>query len=285
MSAMPAPAERTEAPPRRREGARTTSRARAHQSGTTVRRGAAPRTARRVSGPARGKAATAPRAPRRVATAGGAVALPGPTLAPRLLDVARGLPDSKWLDRLMRGQGWVVLIGIALIGIVAMQVHLLKLNAGIGRAVEHSATLERQNADLRADVSRLSAPERIQQVAGRIGLVMPAAGDVRYVKSRQGSVDARRAAKVMRAPTPPEAATAGLAAAQGGTVTEPPAGTATPPAGTAPAATATPTATAQPQQQSAPATTTPAPGATAAPAGGTAAPGTVATPAGGAAGQ
>jgi cell division protein FtsL len=62
---------------------------------------------------------------------------------------------------------------IALGGIVAMQVSLLKVNAGIGRAVETSSTLERQNADLRAAVSQLSSEERIQREATEMGLRMP----------------------------------------------------------------------------------------------------------------
>ena len=301
MSAMPAPAERPDTAPRTREdgrrGARSGGAARkgarpaegspksaaragaTHRTGTTVRRGTTPRAPRRVSGPSRAANARSPRGAV-AATAGGAVALPAPGV-PRRADALRRLPDAKWLDRLLRGQGWIVLIGIALIGIVAMQVHLLKLNAGIGRAVEHSSTLERQNADLRADVSRLSAPERIQQVAGRLGLVMPAAGDVRYVTARKGGVDARRAAKVMRAPNPRQTPEQ-LAAAQGAAATEttipgtsapatPAAttGAAAPEATTTPGATAAPT-TATPGTTAAPGTAThvaPATGATAAPAG------------------
>ena len=297
MSAMPAPAERPEAAPRTREDGRqgaarqsgrpaaksraAASRPAAHRSGATVRRGTAPRAPRRVSGPSRAASARPPRGAVS-ATAGGAIALPAPG-APRLADALRRLPDARWLDRLVRGQGWIVLIGIALIGIVAMQVHLLKLNAGIGRAVEHSSTLERQNADLRADVSRLSAPERIQQVAGRLGLVMPAAGDVRYVKARKGSVDARRAAKVMRAPNPRQTPEQ-LAAAQGAATTE-----TTIPGTSAPVTAPATTGAAAPETTAAPVTTpdtgtaTPTPGTTAAP--GTAdpaAPATGTAPAGGA---
>ena len=38
-----------------------------------------------------------------------------------------------------------------------MQVSLLKLNAGISRAVEAAGTLERQNADLETEIARLSS--------------------------------------------------------------------------------------------------------------------------------
>ena len=111
---------------------------------------------RRTSGPAR---VTTGRAR---ATQARAVALPAPShpLA-GVLDVLRGLPDARWLDRLLRGQGWIVLIGIALMGIVAMQVSLLKMNAGIGASIEQAGELERANADLRSEVSKLSSEERI----------------------------------------------------------------------------------------------------------------------------
>ena len=227
---------------------------------------------RRVSGPAPARTGR-PRA--------GAVALPAPNPLQRPLELLRGLPDSRLLDRLIRGQGWVVLIGLALMGIVALQVSLLKMNAGIGASIERGAQLERQNADLRAEVGRLSSEERITTVAGRLGMVMPDANEFRYVRAR-GEVDAKKAASVMRAPKPVEAGTtastsattatpaaAGTtttsAPASGTTATAPPATTTTQPAQPAPAAPTTPT-------HATPAAGTAA-GATAAPAGTTPAPG------------
>ncbi|HEX8207157.1 MAG TPA: septum formation initiator family protein [Solirubrobacteraceae bacterium] len=237
---------------------------------------------RRVSGPAAPARTGRPGTGTRTRT-GRAVPAPAPTPVHRALELVRHLPDSKLLDRLLRGQGWVVLIGVALMGVVALQVSLLKLNAGIGQSIEKSAQLERQNADLRAEVSRLSSEGRIAKVAGEIGLIMPNAGQVRYVNVR-GERDAQRAAEVMRAPDPvDELGTVAPAAsattddpaasttttdtttpASGTTATAPPA-TTTPPAQTAPTAPTTPT-------QSTPSSGTAA-GATAAPAGTTATPG------------
>jgi cell division protein FtsL len=208
--------------------------------------------------------------PRRVsgpATRGRAVAQPAPQVPlARVLEALRGLPDSKWLDRLLRGQGWVVLIGIALMGIVAMQVSLLKMNTGIGQSIEKAGALERQNADLRAEVSRLSSEERITSNAGRLGLVMPDAGEVRYVETR-GERDARKAAEVMRAPNPPEE----LAVVAAQPTTEAPTTTATAPEVVAEPQTTTPPA--EPQATAAPTTGATTAGATAAPATPTAAPG------------
>jgi cell division protein FtsL len=237
---------------------------------------------RRVGGPAApartGRPGRAPQG-RRAPVRG--VAVPAPTPLHRALGLARGLPDSKLLDRLLRGQGWVVLIGIALMGIVALQVSLLKMNSGIGQSIERSAVLERQNADMRAEISRLSSEERIAKVAGKLGLVMPNAGQVRYVDVR-GERDARRAAEVMRAPDPVDATaattstttpttpgttgatTATTTPASGTAAPAAPATTTAPPAQTAPVEPATPT-------QSTPSSSTA--GATAAPAGTSATPG------------
>ena len=233
---------------------------------------------RRVSGPARSStlaaAATAPRTRR---TQAGTIALPAPSLPlHRLGEALRGLPDARWLDRLLRGQGWIVLIGIALMGIVAMQVSLLKMNAGIGQSIERAGSLERQNAALRAEVSQLSSEERIASVAAQNGLVMPDAGEVRYVTVR-GEEDARKAASVMRAPDPVDelatrstATTTATPTAVTTPTTDPTTSTApvTPPAdATVPVTPTEPTTTAPPAD---PGTTA---GATEAPVGATAAPG------------
>jgi cell division protein FtsL len=137
-----------------------------------VRRGAAPRTPRRVSGPAR-----RPRAGAVAAPAGGALTLPRIAL-PKAL---RGLPDGRLVDRLLTGRLWIGFVAFALIGIVFMQVSLLKLNAGIGHSVEQAQSLERVNADLRAEVSQLGSNDRIQQVAERLGLELPPPGAVTFL--------------------------------------------------------------------------------------------------------
>jgi hypothetical protein len=58
-------------------------------------------------------------------------------------------------------------------------------------------SLRIHNDRLHATVSRLSSDERIQRVAARMGLVMPDAGSVQYVRTRPG--DATRAAKAILA--------------------------------------------------------------------------------------
>ena len=106
------------------------------------------------------------------------------------------------MDRLVRSRAWVVIVGVGLIGIVAMQVSMLKLNSGISRAVDTVATLERSNASLKAEVSRLSSGDRIQSLAGQHGFLMPEPADVTYLRAGDKRSDGFRAARRMRAPRP-----------------------------------------------------------------------------------
>jgi hypothetical protein len=161
-----------------------------HAQRRSVDRTIAPRTPRRVSGPV-------VRRP---------VAVPGGATVGRRTAVARvrALPDSRWLDRALRGRLWIWLLGGALLGVVFMQVSLLKLNSGIGRAVETTATLELQNSALEASIARLSDPDRVQTGAVGLGMLTPPPGDVGYLASRPS--DAGRAIETMQPPSPEAAA-------------------------------------------------------------------------------
>jgi len=130
-----------------------------------------------------------------------AVTLPAPRRGSTgAFERLRALPEHRMVDRLLRGRVWIWLIGLMLGGIVAMQVSLLKLNAGISQSVERAATLERVNAGLETEVARLSSGERIEQAAAAEGMVAPPAGDVTYLRVRPG-VDPRLAAERMQSPS------------------------------------------------------------------------------------
>jgi hypothetical protein len=152
---------------------------------------------RRVSGPAR---RTAPsRSPAQDtstlrALAGGAAA------------AALRVPDHRLLDRLVRGRYWIGLVGAALIGMVAIQVAMLRINSDIGRYVDRAASLTRANAVLSAENSRLATVSRIEAEGARLGLVLPHADGVRYLFARPGE-DAAQAVATMRAPAPAAAVT------------------------------------------------------------------------------
>jgi hypothetical protein len=190
----------------------------------SLRHSPAPRHPRRVSGPARTRldagAVAAPgavayprprpaRPPRLPARPPLAVVAGGAALASRVAGVALDVSGSRAMDRLVRSRAWIVIVAFGLIGIVAMQVSMLKLNAGIGRAVETVNTLERTNASLRGEVSRLSDGSRIQALAGVRGFVMPAPADVTYLRAGDPRTDGVRAARRMVAADPQLAGPAG----------------------------------------------------------------------------
>jgi hypothetical protein len=213
---------------------------------------------------AHARSTVSPRGPRRIS---GPVAAPagGATLPRRgttfVFDRIRALPEHRIVDRLLRSRLWIWALGALLGGIVAMQVSMLKLNSGISRAVETTTTLERQNADLEASIARLSAPDRIESGATTLGMLMPPAGDVRYLTARPH--DPASAVRRMRAPSEDAAALMANGGIVPGSVAAPVLGAET--ATSAPAAaTAAPTLAATPVPT--PAATTPAPVSTLEPA-------------------
>jgi hypothetical protein len=112
----------------------------------------------------------------------------------------RALPETRLIDGLLRGRAWIWLIGVLLGGIVAMQVSLLKLNAGISRAVTTASTLERQNAAFEADIAGLSSGERVRDAALAEEMVTPQPGTIEFLRARPER-DPRLAANRMEPPS------------------------------------------------------------------------------------
>src|SRR5271165_1887203 len=168
---------------------------------------AAPRP-RRVSGPARPGGASRP-------ARGRAGAQPG--LAHGLLASLESLPRRLPLG----GRTWIALVAFALIGIVTLQLGLLKLNAGIGRAIEHQALLQRENAALSIENSELAESDRITTQATRLGMQFAPAGALRFLKAPTAGAAARAAAALS---ADAQASGSGSATAQAGSSSAPPTG-------------------------------------------------------------
>ena len=117
---------------------------------TVTRPRTAPVRPRRISGPVRRPLPAGPAVPR------------GRTGAFERLS---RIPDHYVVDRLLRSRLCIWVIGIMLGGIVAMQVSLLQLNAGISRAVQTQSTLELQNATLRDAIAEATSGERLREAA------------------------------------------------------------------------------------------------------------------------
>jgi cell division protein FtsL len=135
----------------------------------------------------------------------------------------RTLPDRALLDRIVRGRLWIPLLGVLLVGIVAMQVEVLKLNAGIGRAMIRTASLQTQNQRLRDTVSQQADPHRLMTAAAEEGMHVPAPSQPKFLPHATGSQLARALANI-HPPDPSGFAqrTAATAAAKAASVTSEP---------------------------------------------------------------
>ena len=102
------------------------------------------------------------------------------------------------LDALLHGRVWIALVFVLLAGIVFFNVDLLRMNREIATTATAASEMKRDNARLRALTARLGSSERIQEVAARAGLVLPAPGEVRYLRSNP-SVDGHDAARRLEA--------------------------------------------------------------------------------------
>ncbi len=179
---------------------------------------------------------------------------PRPAPAPRDTQPAGGLarragafvvslPDHAVLDRVVRGRAWIPLLGVLLAGIVAAQVEILKLGASMGRSLEQTSTLTNQNEQLRGSVAALADDQRIERLAGAMGMVLPPAGAVGYLAA---GPDGNVAGALANLHTPDSGGFVMLTTKNGalvtgdGTSTLPPTpGAPTPPAVTTPTSTAT----------------------------------------------
>jgi hypothetical protein len=163
---------------------------------------------RRVSGPAR-------RAAEEGSARGGRDEYGG--IAQALIAAVERLSHHRWLG----GRGWIAFVAFALIGIVTMQLGLLKLNAGIGRALEHEALLQRENAALSIENSELSSSSHILSLAARLGMTPVAAGAVHFLRARPG-IDIRLGAAALSTPAHVPAPASGESSLGSSTVTQAP---------------------------------------------------------------
>jgi len=184
----------------------------------TPRRAPATRRPRRVSGPANPIRNPTPRNPARAQTQRWA----GPAHA---IGLAEAVATHRLLDRLIRGRLWIGVIAFALIGIVTMQLVLLKLNAGIGRSLVRETLLQRENATLSAENSEVAAGEQVEAQAEHAGMELIPSGALRFLTAHPAS-DVSKAAAALSAPiatasTSGGEATASSASTTGGEATAP----------------------------------------------------------------
>lgn len=158
----PAPAPSRTTPPRKRKAAP-----------------ARPAPKRKAAAPVRAPARRAParkapaRAPRRV----GGQLIP---LAGRTAVAVGHLPDSGLMVRMTRGRAWIVVLGVMLAGIVALNVVTLSFSASASQIDQTAVVLDKENSILGGRDARLYGTGAMRNAAGALGLAMPASDEIRF---------------------------------------------------------------------------------------------------------
>jgi cell division protein FtsL len=155
------------------------------------RRPAAP--ARRAPGRRpRRRSAPAVRAMRPAVAAGAALL---PQAAVRSVGAVRDLSDSGLIVRLTRGRGWIAVLCVLLVGIVALNVLSLSLNAGSGRLSLQIDELKTEVSALRAEIDERLSASRVEAEAARLGLAVPDPAAITYLSASHG--DAERLSRLL----------------------------------------------------------------------------------------
>lgn len=181
-----AAARRVAASPARRATAARSAlkpRPRVAQPRPRPARAGVPRPAARSAG--RSRAAAPSRRPRRSQST--PIAGFVPVVVGRTAGAVGGIADSGLVVRLTRGRLWIGVLGTLLVGIVALNVWALSLNASSSRVAGQTDGLKRANSALQARIAGELSNEQVQAVAAKLGLIVPEPGAIRYL---EGGVDA-----------------------------------------------------------------------------------------------
>jgi hypothetical protein len=197
---------RTDDPPRK-PGRRKASSARAaakaapsHKIGATVRAAAAKAAPARK--PARRKVAPKRRPASVIPIAAGH--------AGRAAVAVTQLPESGLIHRLTRGRIWIGVLGVLLVGIVALNVVTLSFAASSGKVDAKNTALGKENSMLQSRVAQKYGQARLRSEAGALGLKMPTEAVPQLIDAK-GSDVAEAAARLAAA----GAVVAGTATSEG----------------------------------------------------------------------
>ncbi len=110
------------------------------------------------------------------------------------------LPDSGLVVRLTRGRAWIGVLGVLLVGIVALNVVTLSFAASSGKIEEQITTLSQENSILRGRDARLSGIGVVRLAATPLGLAMPSSDEIHFTDA--GPNDVATAARRLAAAGP-----------------------------------------------------------------------------------
>jgi hypothetical protein len=198
--AVAAPARKGAAAPAPSRTTAPTKPAPARKRPLRPTRGRAGERSAAVAAPVRAPARKAParqapsRAPRRKSKAQRAVV--GGQLIPlavgRTAAAVGHLPDSGLVVRMTRGRAWIAVLGLLLVGIVALNVVTLSFAASSGKIYEEVTALEQENSQLQSRQARLYGIGAVRNAAAPMGLTMPTTDKLQFINA--GSHDVATAA-------------------------------------------------------------------------------------------
>jgi hypothetical protein len=144
-------------------------------------------------------AAAAP-APTRRAPVGRPATKRAPGDRPKLVVVAgrsaaavRQLPDSSPVVRMTQGRLWIGVLGVLLVGIVALNVATLSFAASSGKIDEAITTLEKENSMLESREAQHYSTARMRGEAAELGLAMPNTEVPHLIEAKRGDAAAAAA--------------------------------------------------------------------------------------------
>lgn len=151
--------------------------------------------------PTRSKAVAAPaRAPVRRAPARKPATKRAPAARPKLAVVAgrtavavRDLPDSSLVVRMTQGRLWIGVLGVLLVGIVALNVATLSFAATSGKIDEAITALEKENSMLETRAAQHYSTARVRGEAAELGLAMPNTEEPKLIEAKPGDIEAAAA--------------------------------------------------------------------------------------------
>ena len=142
--------------------------------------------------PARSKAVTAPA--RRPAVKRASAARPKlAVVAGRTAVVVRDLPDSSLVVRMTQGRLWIGVLGVLLVGIVAVNVATLSFAAASGKIDAQITALEKENSMLESRAAQHYSTARVRGEAARLGFAMPTTEEPKLIEAKPGDAVAAAA--------------------------------------------------------------------------------------------
>jgi hypothetical protein len=170
----PAPAPSRTTPPPKRKAPASRAAAPARQPAAPARRPAPSRRPAPVRRPARKRA---PAARPKLAVVAGRTA------------VAVGqIPDSGLIVRMTRGRAWIGVLGVLLVGIVALNVATLSFAATFSKVDTQITALEEENSMLESRVAERYSTARVRAQAGKLGLAMPNTEEPKLIEAHRGDL-------------------------------------------------------------------------------------------------